>query len=366
MDALRTVGAKAWAIVGIALAAAVVVFLIILLRPLVIALVGALIVSLALSPAVEALARRGLRRGLCATLGILFLLALGAGVTFLVVKGLASQWTELSAALGKAVQRLHETLTSLGVVGSNAESARDELKEHSSTLLSGIAPALGNLAGTTASVFIGTFVFLFTTFFMLKDGPSMARAAEPWMPLGRPWMDQVGRIIRGYVVGLTLLGAFNATVVGLGALFLGVPLIATLVIITLLGNYVPYLGAWVAGAYAVLIALASGGVQTALLMTVVVFLANGTLQTMLQPFAYGAALRMRPLTILLATVVGGLVAGILGVMLAAPAAAIIAHTAQLMRSRRDGGGAGGEVDGDGPEGDDGPGDLARLVADTPE
>ncbi|MFC7246621.1 AI-2E family transporter [Catellatospora aurea] len=365
MDALRTVGSKAWAIVGIALAAAVLVFLIILLKPLVIALVGALIVSLALSPAVEALARRGLRRGLCAMLGILFLIALGVGVFFLVVTGLASQWAELSTALGKAVQDLHGLLTKLGVAGSNAESARDSLSDHGSTLLSGILPALGNVAGTTASVFIGTFVFLFTTFFMLKDGPAMARAAEPFIPLGRPWMDQVGRIIRGYVVGLTLLGAFNAAVVGLGALLLGVPLIATLVIITLLGNYVPYLGAWVAGAYAVLIALASGGVQTALLMTLVVFLANGTLQTMLQPFAYGAALRMRPLTILLATVVGGLVAGILGVMLAAPTAAIIQHTAELLRSRRNGGGAVEAGDG-GPDGDDGPGDLARLVADTPD
>lgn len=365
MDALRTVGSKAWAIVGIALATAVFVFLILLLKPLVIALVGALIVSLALSPAVEALARRGLRRGLCAMLGILFLIALGVGVIFLVVTGLASQWAELSAALGKAVHDLHGVLTSLGVAGSNAESARDSLSEHGPTLLSGILPALGNVAGTTASVFIGTFVFLFTTFFMLKDGPLMARAAEPWIPLGRPWMDQVGRIIRGYVVGLTLLGAFNAAVVGLGALLLGVPLIATLVIITLLGNYVPYLGAWVAGAYAVLIALASGGVQTALIMMLVVFLANGTLQTMLQPFAYGAALRMRPLTILLATVVGGLLAGILGVMLAAPAAAIIQHTSELLRSRRDGGGA-VEAEGGGPDGDDGPGDLARLVADTPE
>ena len=111
MDALRTIGSKAWAIVGIALAAAVAVFLIILLKPLVIALIGALIVSLALSPAVEALARRGLRRGLCATLGILFLMALGVGVFFLVVTGLASQWTELTQALGKAVQRLHDILT---------------------------------------------------------------------------------------------------------------------------------------------------------------------------------------------------------------------------------------------------------------
>jgi predicted PurR-regulated permease PerM len=283
-----------------------------------------------MSPGVDALARRGLRRGLGAGLGILLLLAVGIGVVVLVVSGLASQWSEISAALDTAIQRLQES----GLEGSLAADARKSLSEHSSELLSGLATSLGNLAGTTASILIGVFVFLFTTFFMLKDGPSMARAAAPHVPFGQAWMDQVGRIIRGYVVGLTLLGAFNATVVGLGALVLGVPLIGTLVVVTLIGNYVPYLGAWVAGAYAVLIALAAGGVQTALIMTVVVFVANGTLQTMLQPFAYGAALRMHPLTILLATVVGGLLAGIIGVMIAAPVAAILQHTARLLSQQR--------------------------------
>ena len=63
MDALRTAGSKAWAMVGIAVAVAIGVFVILLLKPLVVALLGALCVSLALSPGVDALARRGLRRG---------------------------------------------------------------------------------------------------------------------------------------------------------------------------------------------------------------------------------------------------------------------------------------------------------------
>lgn len=360
MGTLRAAGSKAWAMVGIAVATAIGVLLVILLKPLVIALLAALCVSLALAPGVEALARRGVKRAIGATMGVLLLLALGFLVAWLVVKGLASQWSELTAAMRQAVTNLHQWLESAGLLGSIAESARDSLKDKSSTLLSGLGPALGNVAGTTASLFIGVFVFLFTTFFMLKDGPQMARGAEPWIPLGRAWMDQVGRIIRGYVVGLTLLGAFNAAVVGLGALVLGVPLIGTLLIVTLLGNYVPYLGAWVAGAFAVLIALASGGPKTALAMVVVVFLANGTLQTLLQPFAYGAALRMRPLTILLSTVVGGLLAGIIGVMIAAPVAAIIQHTAQLLRAPPTPTPAPAPAAGQAPD------DLARAVDDTPE
>ncbi|GHJ43858.1 hypothetical protein Cs7R123_12000 [Catellatospora sp. TT07R-123] len=292
MDSLRTTGAKAWSLVGIGLVAAAVVFLIILLKPLAVALGAALCVSLALTPAVDALARRGLKRGMLAGLAILLLLLVAVGVLLLVVKGLASQWSELSAALSKGVAQLRDVLASVGLAGSLAEAARTSVSTHAASLISGLGPPLGSLLGGLASLFIIGFVFLFTTFFMLKDGPAMARAAVPWVPLGPAWLAQIGKIIRGYVVGLTLLGAFNAAVVALGAFALGVPLIGTLIVITLLGNYVPYLGAWVAGAYAVLIALAAGGAQTALLMIVVVCLANGTLQTMLQPFAYGAALRM--------------------------------------------------------------------------
>ena len=54
---------------------------------------------------------------------------------------------------------------------------------------------------------------------------------------------------------MTIVAAFNAVVVLVGALVLGVPLAGTIAVVTFLGAYVPYLGAWTAGAFAVLIAL---------------------------------------------------------------------------------------------------------------
>jgi putative heme transporter len=56
-----------------------------------------------------------------------------------------------------------------------------------------------------------------------------------------------------------LVSVFSAVVVGLGALVVGVPLPGTIAIVTFAGGYVPYLGAWVAGAFAVLIALGGNG-----------------------------------------------------------------------------------------------------------
>ena len=54
--------------------------------------------------------------------------------------------------------------------------------------------------------------------------------------------------------------------------------------------YIPYIGAFFAGAFAVVIALGSEGTTTALIMLVVVILANGALQQIVQPIAYGATL----------------------------------------------------------------------------
>ena len=63
-----------------------------------------------------------------------------------------------------------------------------------------------------------------------------------------------------------------------GALILGVPLAGTIALVTLLGAYVPYLGAWTAGAFSVLLALGGAGTDAAVGMIVVQILANGVLQ----------------------------------------------------------------------------------------
>jgi len=53
-------------------------------------------------------------------------------------------------------------------------------------------------------------------------------------------------------------------------------------------------------------------------MVVLVLLANGVLQQLVQPIAYGAALRLHPLAVLIATIAGGCLFGTVGLVLAAP------------------------------------------------
>src|SRR5204862_2117745 len=120
--------------------------------------------------------------------------------------------------------------------------------------------------------------------------------------------------LRGYLRGVTLVAAFNGVVVGIGALLLGVPLAGTIAVVTFVTAYVPFIGAFVAGAFAVIIALGAKGTTVALIMLVVVILANGLLQNVVQPFAMGSALDLNPLVVLVLTIGAGCVFGMIGLV----------------------------------------------------
>jgi predicted PurR-regulated permease PerM len=82
--------------------------------------------------------------------------------------------------------------------------------------------------------------------------------------------------------------------------------------------YVPYFGAFFAGAFAVVIALGAKGLPIALAMFAIVLLANNTLQNLLEPVVYGRRLRLHPLVVLIVTTGGTLLFGVFGAILAAP------------------------------------------------
>jgi predicted PurR-regulated permease PerM len=122
--------------------------------------------------------------------------------------------------------------------------------------------------------------------------------------------------------------------VGVAALVLGIPLAGTIAIVTFLGAYIPYLGAWGAGAFSVLVALGGAGTDAAAGMIVVQLLANGILQQLVQPIAYGAALGLHPLAVLVVTIAGGSLFGAAGLILAAPiTSAVVRISADLSRPR---------------------------------
>jgi predicted PurR-regulated permease PerM len=284
--------------------------------------ITAAVVAAVASPLVRRLESRGLARALGAVLLMVGLLVLAVAVTVTVVGGITGQADELGAQLSSAKDTLAGWLTDLGVDRDAAETAQQD----ASAALSGSVGALleGVAMGVKRLSSLAFFLALtaLSLFFLLKDGPQIRRWAEGHMRVPRPVAHQItGRVLeslRGYFLGVTIVAAFNAVVVGVGALILGVPLAGTIAAITFVGAYVPYLGAWGAGAFSVLVALGGAGPDAAAGMIVVQLLANGILQQLVQPIAMGAALGIHPLAVLIVTIAGGALFGAVGLILAAP------------------------------------------------
>jgi predicted PurR-regulated permease PerM len=337
---LRDLGLLSWLLVGIAAALAGAVWLLALTQTIVVpVIVGAIIAAVA-SPSVGWLQRHHLPRAAGAALTLLLIVALGIGVLLLVIGGIASESHSVSTQLQHAAGRIAGWLQDAGVSAQKAQQAKQDasssIGDGFHALLEGLATGIRALA--SLAVF-ATFTIL-ATFFLLKDGPEIQSFAERHLgvpqPVGHTIISRTAGSLRNYFVGMTIVSAFSSVIVGGGALVLGVDLAGTIAAVTFLGGYIPYLGAWTAGAFAVLMALGSSGPETALALAVVVLLANGALQQLVQPVAYGAALGLHPLAVLIVTIAGGSLFGTIGLILAAPlVAAWVKITADLERARRE-------------------------------
>jgi putative heme transporter len=335
---LRDLGFSAWLLVGVAAALVGAVWFLALTDTIVIPVITAAIVASVVSPVVDWLKRRGIPRGAGAALVFLALVVMGMLIGLLVLTGIASQADSLSERLQAGAQEIESWAKDLGVDSDAARDANEEASASVSSafraLTTGLAAGIDRLA--SLAVFL-SFTAL-SLFFLLKDAPTIGGFVQRHLgvpiPVARVITERTTGSLRGYFVGVTIVAAFSAAVVAVGALALGVPLAGTIAVVTFLGGYIPYLGAWTAGAFAVLIALGSEGAETAAALAVVVLLANGALQQMVQPIAYGATLGIHPLAVLIVTIAGGALFGTIGLVLAAPlTSAVVKISADVARAR---------------------------------
>jgi predicted PurR-regulated permease PerM len=256
----------------------------------------------------------------------------------IVLGGVTSQADDIAERLSGATDKIAQWLKDLGVGNSSADAAQSDAKSSVNSagglLLNGLAHGISELASLAAFASLTAL----SLFFLLKDGPQLRSWVErhSGVPpaVAGVITGQMLRALRGYFGGVTAVAAFNALVIGVSALIIGVPLAGTIAIVNFLGAYVPYLGAWIAGAFAVFVALGGQGTEAAIAMAVIALLANGVLQQIVQPLAFGAALGLHPLAVLVVTIGGGCLFGMIGLVLAAPVTSAIVHITHDLAAAR--------------------------------
>jgi predicted PurR-regulated permease PerM len=335
---LRDLGLAAWLIVGVIVLLVGLIWLVGATSEITQPVIAAFVVACVTLPLVRKLARHRVGRAGAAGISLLLLLAIGILVGVLVIGGIISQADDISTNASSAADKVQGWLEDAGVDSSGAESANSTTQEGVSQAISTLVNGLVTGIGDLTSLALGVSFFLLSLFFLLKDGPSLRAWVEDHAGIPRP----VARTITGdvitsfqrYFAGVTIVAAFNGVVVGVAALLLGVPLAGTIAVVTFVCAYIPYIGAFFAGAFAVVIALGSEGTTDAIIMLVVVILANGALQQIVQPIAYGATLGLNPLVVLIVTISAGSLFGMIGLVLAAPLTSAAVHiSADLARAR---------------------------------
>jgi predicted PurR-regulated permease PerM len=330
----QKMGLAAWLIVGIFLVIIGAVWLLGKVSTIAEPLIAGAVIAAVGGAGVDYLQGRRLPRPLGAAVIMLALILVAVGVVLMVLGGITSQASHIDASMSHAVDKVKDWVQNDLNISSAQDAAHDVKKavpEIGTVLLKGV---LGGIEGLKSIlVFLGFAAFI--TFFLLMDGPKMGRWIERHMGMpeatARIVTSDMVHALRKYFLGLTIVGLFNALVVALGALILGVPLVGTIAVVTFLASYVPIVGAWTAGFFVFALALADKGTSTAFIMALIVFLANGPLQQIVQPIAYGATLEVNPLVVFVVTIASGLLFGMVGLVLGAPLVSAGVHISKDLR-----------------------------------
>jgi predicted PurR-regulated permease PerM len=329
------IGVWAWSFVGVIAATIIVVAALAAVSEIVLPLMFAAVLAVSFKPAVDILVHHKFKPALAAGLVVVGLIALMTGVVVATVRGVTGQTDQIGASVDAA---LHKAVDALGVDQASLDAARAAVEKASPAIgggvLTNLVSGIDKLIGLASGLVLGAMIM----YYLLKDGTRFRRSiVAQFDPAHRDDVDDLigdsSRILRDYGRGRTVMSAIVAAVIGLASLLLGLPLVFTIIVVNFIGGYIPYIGAFLGGGLAVIVALGDGGLGEATIMLVVVLAANLLLENFVEPKVMGRTLNIHPLIVLVVTALGGVVGGIVGLILAVPFYAIARNAIARLRSK---------------------------------
>jgi len=301
-----------------------------------------LLFTTVLWPPTRFLRRHGWPPALAAAVVLLGFLALFGGLIAVISPQVAAQAGELADQTVRALDDVQGWLQ-----GPPFNIGQDQIGNAVDTVIGRLQANATSIAGyalTTASTvgngLINLVLALVLSFFFLKDGPRWT----PWLaaqtgPRAAPHVTALSQktwaTLSEFIRQQAFVGFIDALFIGIGLLVLGVPLVLPLAVLTFLGAFIPIIGAFVAGAFAVLIALVTKGATTALIVLIIVIVVQQIEGNVLQPIIQGRGFNLHAAVVILAVTAGSNLAGIIGAFLSVPVAALIAVIYRYVRDQFD-------------------------------
>lgn len=280
-----------------------------------------------LTPLNQLLRRMHLSRGLAAVCSVVLLVVVLAGVGLLAETSIANHSAELASQFSASMRNLRSKIVNgpLPITDKTLNALESPVSKPLQSAGHGLTSTVLAVTQMTADVIAGLLFGLFVVIFLLYDGRHM------WQWFRNLFPHAVGdrlhnaglaawTTLTGYVQGTFLIACIHSILIGTALWILGVPMVLPLAILVFLGGFIPLVGAMTAGGFAVLISLGTQGLGAAITLLIVLILENELEAHVLQPFVIGRYVRLHPVAIVTALILGSVVAGIAGVLFSVPLA----------------------------------------------
>ncbi|MGY0498511.1 AI-2E family transporter [Nocardia sp. FBN12] len=326
----------------------------------------AIVVTTVLWPLTHWLTRHRWPPALAASATLLGFVAVLAGVIALIVPSVADQAPELADKATDGVNQVRDWIQGppLNIRDEQLDSAVEAIVGRLQSSGAQIAGGVFTGVSTATSVLITVFLVLVMVFFFLKDGSRFL----PWMHVVfgnrsghhvEAVLERVWATLGGFIRTQAIVSMVDAICIGAALFILDVPLAMVLTVITFIGGFIPMVGAFVAGALAVLVALVGNGLTTALIVLGIVIAVQQLEGNVLQPVLQSRSMELHAVIVLLAVTAGGSLYGITGAFLAVPVVAMVAVVIRYIGEQVDAATGSGP-----PEVDDGDAAVTPAAADA--
>ena len=325
---LRVVSDHAWRLLVLAAAAYVVYRIALRFEPVIIAMFLALIFTALLRPPTNLLSRY-LPRGLAVATAFLGSLCLLAGIASFVGVRVSDEAPNLGKQFRGGLHQVEHWLAGapFHVRAGTLANAQDKITEYVRAHRGALLSQAVSSASTVVEVLAMLALAVFASVFFTHSGDKMWQWFQRQLPEGsRPTWQRCGeaawRTFAGYTRGVILVAATNAILVGIALAILRVPLVLPLVLLEFFFSFIPLIGSPIAMAVATLVALASRGLTTAIIVLVLIVVIGQIEGHLLHPLVMSWAVRLHPVIVAVSVIVGTIAAGLIGAVLAVPIVSI--------------------------------------------
>jgi predicted PurR-regulated permease PerM len=330
------IGIIAWCGIGVIILGYLMLRLMVYVNPVVPPLLIAVAVVYLLNPLVSALERRGVARVAGAGIVYLLFLCIVALVVSLLVPLVTRQVSSVIdhfpdyLADGQALVR--DVAARFGQEPNfqlDADHVRDWLSAGENR--QAVTRYLTGLRSVTNSVISGLIIIVLgpvMAFYLLVDLPRLNRGAMALIPPGRReeirgLMDRIGQAVGGFFRGQLLVALFVGVASSIGLWAIGLPFWLLVGMVAGIFNLVPLVGPFIGGGLAVIIALVSGQPLKAVWAALVLLVVQQIDNHLISPNVMGRTVQLHPVVVMLALLVGASFAGLFGMLVIVPLAAVV-------------------------------------------